>query len=54
MKLIKREAAIMPDPEIDSSIKEVPFDEMWHFVEQKNGIDFGLIPKTEDKIVIMI
>jgi transposase len=35
MKLIKREADKMPEPEIDSSIKEVSFDEMWHFVEQK-------------------
>jgi transposase len=35
MKLIKREADRMPDPEIDSSIKEVSFDEMWHFVERK-------------------
>jgi transposase len=35
MKLIKREADKLPDPVIDSSIKEVSFDEMWHFVEQK-------------------
>ena len=35
MKLIKREADKIPDPEICSSIKEVSFDEMWHFVEQK-------------------
>ena len=35
MKLIKREADKMPEPEIDNSIKEVAFDEMWHFVEQK-------------------
>jgi transposase len=31
MKLIKREANKMPDPVINSSIKEVSFDEMWHF-----------------------
>ena len=35
MKLIKREADKIPDPMIDSSIKEVSFDEMWHFIEQK-------------------
>jgi transposase len=35
MKLIKREADKMPEPEIDLSIKEVSFDEMWHFVERK-------------------
>jgi transposase len=35
MKLIKREADKMPAPVIDDSIKEVSFDEMWHFVEQK-------------------
>jgi len=35
MKLIKREADKMPEPDICSSIKEVSFDEMWHFVEQK-------------------
>ena len=28
----------MPYPEICSSIKEVSFDEMWHFVEQKNKL----------------
>ena len=38
MKLIKREADKMPDPEICSSIKEVSFDEMWHFIEQKKQI----------------
>ena len=38
MKLIKREADKMPEPAIDSSIKEVSFDEMWHFVEQKNKL----------------
>jgi transposase len=43
MKLIKREAdkwllsgvEALPGPVIDSSIKEVSFDEMWYFVEQK-------------------
>ena len=38
MKLIKREADKMPDPEICSSIKEISFDEMWHFVEQKKQV----------------
>ena len=38
MKLIKREADKLPEPEICSSIKEVSFDEMWHFVEQKKQI----------------
>jgi transposase len=38
MKLIKREADKLPDPVIDSSIKEVSFDEMWHFVEQKKQV----------------
>ena len=37
MKLIKREADKLPEPEICSSIKEVSFDEMWHFVEQKKN-----------------
>src|SRR5215471_2992952 len=31
MKLIKREADKMPEPEICGSIREVCFDEMWHF-----------------------
>jgi transposase len=35
MKLIKREADKIPEPEIDSSIKKVSFDEMWHFIERK-------------------
>ena len=38
MKLMKREADKMPDSEICSSIKEVSFDEMWHFVEQKKQV----------------
>ena len=38
MKLIKREVDKMPDPEIDSSIREVSFDEMWHFVDQKKKV----------------
>jgi len=37
MKLIKREADKMPEPEICSSIQAVFFDEMWHFVEQKTN-----------------
>ena len=35
MKLIKRESDKLPEPDICSSIKEVSFDEMCHFVEQK-------------------
>jgi transposase len=35
MKLIKREADKIPEPEIESSIREVSFDDMWHFVERK-------------------
>ena len=38
MKLIKREAERMPDPEVERSIKEASFDEMWHFVEQKKHV----------------
>src|SRR5215469_12171518 len=36
MKLIKREADKIPDPEVEHSIKEVSFDEMWHFVQKKS------------------
>jgi transposase len=42
MKLIKREADKMPEPGIDSSIKEVSFDEMWHFVNQKKE-NYGFV-----------
>lgn len=37
MKLLKREADTMPEPAIDMSIKEVSFDEMWHFVDKKKA-----------------
>ena len=37
MKLIKRTADRLPEPEIDASIKEVSFDEMWHFIKKKNA-----------------
>ena len=40
MKLIRREAEKMSEPEICGSIREVSFDEMWHFVEQKK-INYG-------------
>jgi transposase len=35
MKWIKQEAERMPEPEIDGSIQEVSFDEMWNFVNKK-------------------
>jgi transposase len=35
MKWIKCEAEKLPEPEIDASIQEVSFDEMWHFVDEK-------------------
>jgi transposase len=35
MKLIKREADRLPDPDVSASIQEVSFDEMWHFVNKK-------------------
>ena len=51
MKLIKRETDKMPDPEICSSIKEVSFDEMWHFVEQKNKLWVGVQWKSDNRLV---
>jgi len=35
MKWVKREADLLPDPVVSSSIQEVSFDEMWHFVNKK-------------------
>lgn len=35
MKLLKRTSDSLPSPEIPSSIKEVSFDEMWHFIKEK-------------------
>jgi hypothetical protein len=35
MKWMKREATRLPDPDISSSIQEVSFDEMWHFLNKK-------------------
>jgi hypothetical protein len=35
MKWIKREADRLPEPDVSSSIQEVQFDEMWHFVNKK-------------------
>jgi transposase len=37
---IKEEAGKLPDPEVSDSIKEMEFDEMWHFIgskKTKNG-----------------
>jgi transposase len=42
MKWVKREADKLPEPEIDASIQEVSFDEMWHFInEKKRKYGFG-------------
>jgi transposase len=35
MKLIKRTSDNLPDPVVSSSIKEISFDEMWHFINEK-------------------
>jgi transposase len=32
---IKAEAEALPDPEVPGDIKEMEFDEMWHFIGQK-------------------
>lgn len=32
---IRREAEGLPDPEVGSSIQEIEFDEMWHFLQSK-------------------
>lgn len=36
LKWIRKIAQRLPEPTIDSSIKEVQFDEMWHFINKKN------------------
>ena len=36
LKWIRNVAQRLPEPTIDSSIKEVQIDEMWHFINQKN------------------
>ena len=42
MKWVRREADRLPDPDIESSIQEVSFDEMWHFVnKKKKNYGFG-------------
>ena len=38
MKWIKREADLLPDPTFSSSIQEVSFDEMCHFVNKKREV----------------
>ena len=32
---IKAEAQLLPEPEISADIKEIEFDEMWHFIQSK-------------------
>jgi len=36
LKWIRSAAASLPEPTIDSDIKEVQVDEMWHFINKKN------------------
>ena len=32
---VKSEAESLPEPEISNEIKEIEFDEMWHFIQSK-------------------
>ncbi|GAB6161950.1 hypothetical protein JCM12298_11090 [Desulfothermus naphthae] len=32
---IKEEAESLPEPVISNEIKEIEFDEMWHFIQSK-------------------
>jgi hypothetical protein len=35
---IVREGLTMPEQKIDCAIKEMEFDEMWHFIQEKNKL----------------
>jgi transposase len=35
-KWLKQEADLMQEPEIDGEIREIEFDEMWHFLQKKH------------------
>jgi transposase len=37
MRWLKKFGDNLPDPEIPFSIKDVSFDEMWHFIDKKKG-----------------
>ena len=41
---IKQEAEKLPEPSIDGSIKEMEFDEMWHFIGSKKTKNGSLKP----------
>ncbi len=32
---VRKEMSALPDPKVSGDIKEMEFDEMWHFVGQK-------------------
>jgi transposase-like protein len=36
LKIVKKVASRLPEPTIDSEIKEIQMDEMWHYIGQKN------------------
>lgn len=36
LKWIRQVGSRLPEPDIDQGIKEVRFDEMWHFLNEKN------------------
>jgi len=44
---IKQAAAKLPYPAISNHIKEIEFDEMWHFVDRKKTKDGSSKPWTE-------
>lgn len=36
LKIIRNVASRIPEPTIDTDIKEIQIDEMWHFINEKN------------------
>jgi len=51
-KWIKSAADRVPEPEVDPGLKEVEFDEMWHFLDKKKKIWVWMaIERTENKTV---
>jgi hypothetical protein len=39
LKWIRHEAATLPEPGVSGSIREMEFDEMWHFIGSKKTKD---------------
>lgn len=54
LKWVRQEAAGLPDPEVPGTIREMEFDEMWHFIGSKKPNSDPSIPSgTQGRWIVL-